>query len=848
MSWDDEMESHIEMRAEANERAGMERAEARRAAERAFGNRGLIGEEVRAVNFPVWLDQLGQDLRYAMRGFMRSPGFTLAAVAALAVGIGASTAVFSFVDRILFRPLPYANEHELVWFGMTAPIGGGSEFILDQNYTAWRKQQTPFSAITVSAGVNDCTLSELNPAPLRCSRVGGNYLSLFGYRPLIGRDFTEEDARVGAPPVTLISRALWMERFGGGELSGKTLEIDGKKTAVIGVLPRNFETPSLQRVDALQVLQLQENKPDSAPSLLVTAFARLRPGITPSEARARMEPLFQDALKSVPRGFRNEVRFVINPLRDRQVRDSERAALLLSGAVALVLLIAIGNVTNLLLARTAARRRELAVRAAIGAGKTRLARQMLTESLSLGILGGVSGLLIAVALLRLFRELAPAGIARLDQATVDWRIAGFSLLVTIVASMFFGLAPAMRSPSPETLTGGRIIGRSREWLRPALVISQIALSLILLCGAALLMQSLRNMANTPLGIETSSLFSAEAHLPPARYPQAAQRAAFWRSLSERLTAAPGVEAVGMADSLPPQGRLQARIFSSIHVEGRPRHEGQPTGGMVIVREVSPSYFSMLRIPVQKGRLFAESEKQTAVLSESMAARMFPGEPALGRRLVLSGEATLEVIGIVRDVRNSGLTQSSEPEIYLLSNHSNQEHARQFVLLRADARVIPFVREVFRELDPRLIVKLETLDERVRSMRTRPRFQSVLLGGFAVAGLMLAAIGLYGVMALLTAQRTGEIGVRMALGATAGDIRAMVLRQAAWWTFAGVVIGLFGAMACAKLIEGLLYDVKPTEPLPLVGAVVVLTLAACTAAWLPARRASRVAPTEALRQL
>ena len=801
--------------------------------------------EVRAVRVPVWLEQLGQDLRYAERGFARAPGFTLLAVAALTVGIGTSTAVFSFVDRILLRPLPYSNEHELVWFGMTAPISGATEFVLEQNYAAWRKQQTPFSGITVTAGTGDCNLSELNPVRMLCSRVSANYLSVFGYRPLAGRDFNEEDAREGAPQTALISRALWRERFGGGAVSGKTLEIDGNRTMVIGVLPENFETPSLARVDVLQVLQLEDNKPASAPSLLLTAFARLRPGMTLAEARTRMEPLFQEGLQSIPRGFQKEVRFVIHPLRDRQVRDTKRAALLLLGAVSLVLLIAVANVANLLFARAAARRRELAVRAAIGAAKTRLARQALTESLLLGIVGGAGGLLFAAGLLRVFRELAPAGILRLEEAVVDWRIAGFSVLATIAASILFGLAPAMRSPSPETLTGGRVAGRRREWLRPSLVVLQIALSLILLCGAALLMESLRNMANAPLGMETSALFSAYAQLPGARYPKPAQRAAFWKSLSERLAALPGIEATGIADSLPPEGRAQGRVFSSIHVEGGPRHEGRPTGGMVTVRQVSASYFPMLRIPVRKGRLFAEGENQTIVLSEEMAKRMFPGETALGRRLILTGEATLAVTGIVGDVRNGGLAASSDPEIYLLSN---RERPRQYILLRADTRVIPLVREAFRELDPRLTIQFETLDDRVRQMRARPQFQSMLLGGFAAAGLVLATIGLYGLMALLTAQRTGEIGVRMALGATAGDIRAMVLRQAVMWTAAGIGIGLCGAAACARLIEGLLYGVQTAAPLPLAGAVVSLTLAALAAAWTPARRASRVAPVEALREL
>lgn len=845
MSWHDESESHIEMRAERNERAGMSPAEARREAEKAFGNRALLGEEVRAVSVPLWLEQFGQDLRYAVRGFSRSPRFVITALSVLIAGIGASSAVFSFTDRILLRPLPYPNEHQLVSFGMTAPISGSNEFILEQNYTSWTKQNTPFSGIAVSAGVNDCNLSDTNPVRLWCSRGSANYLSVLGYRPAAGRDFSEDDARPGAPQTVLISRALWKERFGGGDVSGKTLEIDGNPSTVIGVLPDNFETPSLARVDVLQVLNLDGNKSATAPSLLLAAFARMRPGVTLAEARAGMEPFFRDGLRSIPRGFEKEVRFVMHPLRDRQLRDGRRAALLLTGAVLLVLLIAVANVANLLLARSAARSREMAVRAAIGAARGRLARQALTESLLLGIMGCAGGLLFGAALLRVFRELAPAGIARLDVATIDARVAAFSLLATLVASILAGLAPAMRSPTPETLTGGRVAGRRRDRLRPALVALQVAVSLILLCGAALMLRSLRNMANAPLGMQTASLFSAYAQLPGARYPTPAHRSTYWNSLAERLKTVPGVEAIGIAESLPPEGRAQGRVFSSIQVEGRPKIKGQPTGGMVTIRPVSASYFPMLGIPLREGRTFGEGEAHPAVLSESMARRILPGEAAVGRRLVLSGEGTVEVVGIVGDVRNGGLNTNSDPELYLLSN---RERPRQYVLVRADTRVMPFIREVFRELDPRLMVQFETLDDRVKNMRVRPRFQSMLLSGFALAGLIFASAGLYGVTALLTAQRTGEIGVRMALGATPGDIRTMVLRQAGSWAAAGIVIGLCGAFACARWIEGLLYEVKPSDPLPLAAAVLSLTIAVLLAAWLPARGAARVQPVESLRAL
>ncbi|MBL8215830.1 MAG: ABC transporter permease, partial [Bryobacterales bacterium] len=748
-------------------------------------------------------------------------------------------------DRILFRPLPYANAQELVWFGMKAPIGGTSEFILEQNYQAWRKQPLPFAAMTVTSGAQDCSLSELNPVRLRCMLVSEHYLSLFGYRPLTGRDFREEDSRAGAPRVALISPALWRQRFGAGDITGKSLAVDGHQTGVIGVLPENFETPALAAVDILQVLQLEPNKADSAPSLLLTAFARLRPGVTAVEARTRMEPLFEQALQSVPPGFRKEVRFVIHPLRERQVQDSERAALLLLGAVALVLLIAVANVANMLLARTANRRKELAVRAAMGAARGRLARLALTESLSLGLLAGVCGLAFAALLLDLFRQLAPAGIARLGQATLDWRIGAFCIVVTLAASVLFGLAPAMTHAPPEILTGVRIAGHRRQWLRPALVIVQITLSLLLLCGASLLLQSLRNMANAPLGMETHGLFSAYAQLPDSRYRQPAQRTAFWNSAMARVAAIPGVQASAMASSLPPQGRTQGRIFSSIYEAGKPRPVGKPTGGMVVVREVSPDYFRLLRVPLRQGRLPREREKDGLLLSEQMAARMFPGQNPLGRRVVLSGEATLEVIGVVGNVRNMGLTASTDPEIYL---PANPERERQYLLLRADARVMPFVTQALRELDPRLTIDLETLDDRVRGMRARPLFQSTLLSGFALAGLLLAAIGLYGVVSLLVVQRTGEIGIRVALGATASDIQAMMLCQAGAWIAAGLALGSACGMAGAQLLEGMLYEVKPGSPLPLAVAASVLVLTALLAAWLPARRAAKITPVEALREL
>ncbi|MBM3783221.1 MAG: FtsX-like permease family protein [Acidobacteria bacterium] len=847
--WREEMESHIEMRAEENIRAGMTPAEARRAAERAFGNRGRINEAVRAVTVPVWLEQAGQDLRYALRGLRKSPGFTLTALAALTIGIGASTAVFSFVDRILFRPLPYSNERELVWFGMTAPITAGAEFVLDNDFAIWSKGQTAFSGMTVTAGATDCTLSEENPAKLRCARVESSFLTLFGYGPAAGRDLRPADMEEGAPPVVLISHGLWQRRFGGGGAIGKSLDVDGVRSVVAGVLPENFEMPSLAHVDILQPMRLNATTLSSPNRMLLTAFARLNPGVSIVEARARLEPLFQASLKTVPGGFVKEVKLVIHPLRDRQVRDSRTAALLLLGAVAMVLLIAVANVANLLLARAAARRRELAVRAAIGASAGRLARQALTESAVIGLLGCVLGVGLAVGLLALIRQAAPEGIARLAEATVDWRVAATAAAVSLFAALLFGMAPALRPASVAGLAGTRASAPRREWLRPALVVAQIAMSLMLLCGAGLLLRSLWNLSNVPVGISTTGLYAVHAQLPRARYGAEDAPHQFWTRAEAALAALPGVQRVAIADSLPPLSRQMAVIFSMLKIDGVSRYRGQQTGGMVAVRFVTPNYFSMLQIPVRKGRGFTEADRRDGanvmLISESLAARLFPGGDPVGHRVRTSdGEPECEVVGVVAGVRNAGLTEPSDPEAYMLSSGRRSFSA----LIEADSRTIPFAREVFRTLDPRLVVEVESLDERVGKHRERPRFRTLLLGGFAVTGLLLAAIGLYGVIALLTAQRTGEIGIRIALGATAGAIRTMVLRQAGAWTLAGVALGLAGAAAVSDWLRTLLFEVKPSAPGPLLAAVAVLLLAAFAAAWLPARRASRVEPVQALREL
>ncbi|MBI2687801.1 MAG: ABC transporter permease [Acidobacteria bacterium] len=846
--WRDELESHIAMRAERNRAQGMDPAEARRAAGRAFGNQTQISENVRAIRIPEWLDQLRQDLRYAVRGLLHAPGFTLTAVAAIAVGIGASTAVFSFTDRILFRPLPYADEQSLVWFGMTAPLAD-SEFLLSWDYDIWRKKQTVFSVMKSSSGTVDCDLAVNDPIRLRCASIEPGFLGLFGLMPQIGRDITVEDDQFGAPPTALISHGLWRSRFGeNAAVLNQTIDLDGRPVRVVGVLPPNFELPSLADVD---ILRPQQRDPKERGASFLHVYDRLKPGVSLVEARTRLEPIYQESLKTVPAAFVKDIRFVVNSLRERQVRDTRRAAQLLLGAVALLLLISIANVGNLLLARAAGRNREFALRAAMGAGAGRLLRQSLTESLLLSAIGGMAGAGLATALLRLFIATAPTGIARLSQAALDGRVLLAAFAVSLLAGLLFGLAPAMQRPSLESLTGGRVAGRRRQWLRPALVVTQIALSLVLLCGAGLLLHSLWKLSNVELGIRTESLLAIHAQLPRQRYPERAQQLAFWEAMEERLARLPGVSRFAVTNSLPPSGQAMATIYASMEVDGRGRVAAEGVGGMIVIRQVTPGYFATLRIPIKKGRVFSEEDRRrpdsVVIIDEALAGRMFPHEDPIGRRIKSGDTGWMEIVGVSANVRNAGLERASDPEFYMVKRHNATDgRLANTAILLANPAISAAVRDEFRRLDPRLTVQIDTLDQRVGKLQSRPRFQALLLGGFAFSGLLLAAIGLYGVIALLVAQRTPEIGVRMALGATPGDVLRMVLSQAGVWLAIGLVLGLAAAAASAKLIESLLFGTTPDAPAPIAGAVLALSAAALLAGWLPARRAARVEPVQALR--
>jgi len=802
------------------------------------------------------MNALFQDLKFGLRMLARNPGSTAVALLTLALGIGATTAVFSVVDRVLFRSLPYSQADRLVSLGMLAPIDP-NEFMLSYDYVDWRAAQTPFESMTSWSGVADCDLTEQNPVRMVCAKVESSFLPTFGIQPLLGRNFTPDENRPNAPKVALLSYGLWKSRFGSDPgVIGRTFSLDALPTRIIGVLPADFELPSLASANVLvpEVFTDAELSPRHDTANLIYAFARLKRGITPAQALSALDPLFQQSLKWVSPQFRKDVHLRVQMLRERQIHDSKLAAWMLLAAVFAVLLIACANVANLLLARAASRRREVAVRSALGADRPRLIRQQLTESVLLGVIGGALGCVLANLLLHGFLAIAPEGIPRLQQATLDFRVLLFTFLVSLLSGALFGLAPVLHLPTAEGLTGRQVVAGRRSWFRQLLVVAQVAISLVLLAGAGLLLRSLWKLQNDPLGIEPSHVVTASLVLGQQRYPRPEQFVAFFDELEPRLRRLPGVAALAMSDSLPPGGPVLTTIYGAIRVRGRePYMKG--TGGTVAYRTVTPDYFSVLNIPILRGRGFREEDRNpnahAIILSESLSKKMFGTADVVGQQLQPGSNGPwYTVVGVAAEVKNGGLASPPDTEYYVVRRHSPDDATRSSILLvrtSISARIAAqWLRTEIAAVDPTLPVTIETMDQRVGKLAQRPRFNAALLALFAGMGLLMAVVGIYGVVSYLVAQRTQEIGVRMALGATPGDILHLVSGRSLQPVLIGVVLGLGMAMTASHLLTSLLFEVRPDDPLTFASVALLLVVTSLLATYIPAHRAMKVDPMVALR--
>ncbi|HLZ42154.1 MAG TPA: ABC transporter permease [Candidatus Sulfotelmatobacter sp.] len=812
------------------------------------------------------MNNLIQDIRYTLRQLRNNPGFAAASVLTLALGIGAATAMFSLVDRILFRSLPYPHDTELVSVGVTAPIIDG-EFLFAGNYLDWKQHQTVFASFTSSTGVRDCDLTDDHPVRLACAAVASTFLPTLEIRPILGRNFSAEEDQLNAPRVALVSYHLWQDRFAGDRgVVNRSISVDGQTTQIIGVLPRDFEFPTLAHTDLLVPQTLDESivqRHQLGP--VVRVFGRMKPGATAEQTKAELQPLFNDFVQSAPPNFRQVLRLQIRSIRDLQVHDSRRAAWLLLLSALAVLLIACANAANLVLARATVRRQELAVRSALGAGRLRLFQQRLTESIALAILGGAGGTALAYFIIHTFVSLAPAGIPRLYQASVDPRILLFAFLLSLASGSLFGAVPALERPVQMLAVKGASALR-RGHMRQLLLVSQVWIAVVLLASASLFVRSLRNLETEPLGINTENVVTGQFTLGQQKYSTARERLLFFEEVERKLQQLPGVDAAALSDSLPPNAPDRTMPFFALQAEGQPPlAESEGVGGVVGWRDVTPNYFSVLAIPLLRGRPFNEQDRapevHTIILNQSLADRLFPNQDSLGKliqfhtdRAALSAPFT--VIGITANTQNQGLGGQAGPEYYMVRHHSDNDivfnypdSQRISIIVRGAIQpqaVAQELRSAIATLDPTIPVETTTLGQSVAKLAERPRFSAALLSFFAVVGLLLTALGVYGLVSLLVNQRTQEIGIRMALGATRKNVVTMMVRQASLWIAIGALLGAIGSVAAARWINSLLFGIRANDPVTLAGATVALVFVAMTAAWIPARRTAKVEPVVALR--
>ena len=870
-----ELQFHLEQQEKANLTAGMTPSEARRQAVIALGSVERTQQQVHQLRPGFYLEMFLQEIRYALRGFRAQPLFTLSIIATLMLGIGTTTAVFSVVDRILFRPLPYAHADRIVSLGLVQSLEP-QEFMVGGFYFDWRQRQTPFTAMAAEQAVaHECDLTERNPAQIFCSAAEAGFLPMLGVAPVLGRNFLPEEDRPNGPRVALISYGLWRTRYQrDANILGRLLEVDGDPVQIVGVLPENFELPSLHTADVILPLAMDEAvQRKLSPGQPLRAFARLRPGVSVDQARAQMDPLYQSAMQIIPTAIRKDFHLRVRSLRDRQMATIRPLAWMLLGTALAVLLIACANVAGLLLARGAARARELSLRWALGATRARIVCQGLTEAWLLSIAGAAAGYALAQGLMAVFLALAPPTIPYLSQTHLDLRVAVGTVVLSLLCGLLFGLAPALSSPRHSLLTARWPV--SSTSLRQLLVVAQIAISIVLLAAAGLFLRSFRHMEQQQLGVRADNTVTVAITLGEHLYGSSEKAQAFFHELANRLRYGPGVSLVAVADSIPPAANHNSRRFSSIGVAGREPAAAE-SGGVISFRWVSPDYFRALAIPMLQGSGFREEQLDAndhfVVLSKSLSARLFPARNPIGERLQLDRASSAEVgdvvkkgsqairsylvVGVAADVKNGGLTGEDVPEYYMLRRNRAEDWdlsgawgSSAVVVLRTSlpaSITAPWIRAQVADMDATLPIDIETMQQRVSKLAGAARFQTVLVAFFAAMGLILAMIGIYGVIAFLVAQRTQEIGVRMALGASRANILAMVLARSLRMVAAGTLLGVTSGLAIARTFSSLLFNISPHDPATFIVVPLLLICVALLATFLPARSATRVDPLVALR--
>ncbi len=857
-----ELRIHLEMETAENIRRGMSEEEARRAALRSFGGVEQTKETYRDIARFRLFEDLWQDLRYGARMLRTHPGFTLVAALTLSLGIGANTAVFSVVNAVLLRPLPYADPDRLV---MASPYRHATDgyTVLSPDFLDWRAQSQSFEQIAAyTTGTADLTRIG-DPERLTAGMVSAELFATLGVTPTLGRSFTAAEDQPNGASAVILSHNLWQRRFGSDpQLIGRAITLDGQSRTVIGIMAPGFQFPA--ELDVWLPLALE-----SGPELrrrrmaIVNVVGRLRPGVTQETARADLTTILQRMSQPTPGSTSGtyypspDVQVRVIKLHERLVGDTQRALLVLFGAVAFVLLIACANVANLLLARASARQKEMAIRAAVGAGRLRLVRQLLAESLLLSLVGGGAGLLVAIWGVKMLARMNPDGVARLQESSVDGRVLGFTCVVAVLTGLLAGVFPALQASKTdmnETLkaqSAMRPNGRGARRTLPALMIAEIALSLVLAVGAGLMIKSFMRLLAVPKGFNSEGVLTLALTPGRAKYPPGSlQLRAYYEGALARVQGLPGVRSASLASFLPLAGRTRRQM--AVQIEGR-----APIQGGFEVNCISPAYFGTMGLEMRSGRPITDQDgavaPQVTVINETFARRFFPGENPIGRRLLV-GQTPKTIVGVAVDTRHFGLDQEVQPEIYT-SYLQDGSNAMRLVAQAAPgqnseaglASLAAAIHNQIRAMEPNEPVnQVITMDRRLSDSVAQRRYQTLLFGVFAAVALVIATVGIYGVISYSAGQRTHEIGIRMALGAQSGDVLRMVVGQGMRLTMIGAAIGVAAALGLTRVIESMLFEISATDPATFVSVTLLLVIVSLIASYIPARRATKVDPLLALR--
>jgi len=871
----EELAQHLDDLYERSLQGGATAEEACRAVLLELTEGDLLAQELRRVERPVrrepvvpgarrrmnMFGDLWQDLRYGLRVLVKNPGFTTVAVVALALGIGANSAIFSVVNAVLLRPLPYKDPDRLVMIWEDDTKGGyPRDTPAAANYIDWRDQNQVFEGMAAMADQSFNLTGAGEPERIEGRRVSASLFPLLGVEPQLGRAFSPEEDQPGGSRVAVMSHGLWQRRFGADpSVIGRPLTLNGESYTVVGVMPSHFQFPTRESELWVPIAFTSQEAANRGRHYL-KVVARLKPGVSVEQAQAEMSTIAARLQQQYPEQ-NTDLGATVVPLHEQVVGDIKPALLVLLGAVGFVLLVACANVANLLLARAAGRQKEIALRLALGASRLRLLRQFLTESLLLAALGGVVGLLLSVWGVNLLKAFIPENISQAQAVTVDARVLGFTLLVSLLTGLVFGLAPATQASNfnlNETLKeGGRdsATGRRGHFVRSLLVILEVVFSLVLLVGAGLLINSFLRLRSVDPGFQTDNLLTMSVVLPQPKYPDQARRSAFYTELLSRVEALPGVKAAAVTNWIPLVSQGDSIGFS---IDGRP-DPGPGQRPTVVTRVVSPHYFSAMGIQLVQGRQFAEQDRldspAVAVISETMARRHWPGEDPLGKRITPGSPTSTDpddwitIVGVAKDVRQFGLDAEPRPQMYLTYVQAGFFAPRHLVV-RTEVEPLSLagtVRKTVWEVDKdQPVSNISTMEDVLSESIARQRFSMLLLGIFAAVALVLAAVGIYGVMSYTMAQRTHEIGIRMALGAQRRDVLKLAVGQGLKLVLIGVAVGLALALALTRVMSSLLFGVSATDPATLITISLVLISVALLASYIPARRATKVDPMIALR--